>query len=136
LTEVAGLVIRAQDMNAFLDSHPRVMRKLLILLSGRLRQAGQQLRNIVSRPVTVRVAAALLEFADRFGKPSPQGVLITSGQQELADMVGASREAVVKALRELRAQGLVTTARRQIVLCDLPKLRNIIGANSSFGTFT
>ena len=56
---------------------------------------------------------------------SPDGVLrirLPLSQEELAGWAGASREAVVKALRKLRARGWIETGRREIRVLDLPAL--------------
>ena len=72
-----------------------------------------------------RVARRLVELAERFGEPDGQGVRIgvALSQDELAGWVGASREAVAKALRVLRDRGFVTTGRRTMTVLDLDGLR-------------
>lgn len=58
-------------------------------------------------------------------RPGPDSVRITLAltQEELASWVGASREAVSKALRTLRARGWIETGRRSVIVHDLPALR-------------
>ena len=75
--------------------------------------------------IAARVAGRLVELADRFGEAVPDGVRISVplSQDELAGWVGASREAVAKALRVLRDRGLVTTGRRTMTVLDLDGLR-------------
>jgi CRP-like cAMP-binding protein len=72
-------------------------------------------------------AASLLlrTLADRFGEPGPNGIRIglRFTQEELAGWTGSSREAVVKALRRLRARGCIVTKRMTVVITDLDLLR-------------
>jgi CRP/FNR family transcriptional regulator, cyclic AMP receptor protein len=78
-----------------------------------------------SSGTVARVAARLVELAEDHGQPGPGGLLIgvPLTQVELAGWVGASREAVVRALSTLRTRGLLTTGRRAIRVLDLDGLR-------------
>jgi CRP-like cAMP-binding protein len=74
---------------------------------------------------TSRVAQRLVELADRYGEPEKNSVRVgvPLTQEELAGWVGASREAVSKALRSLRARGWIETGRRTVIIHDLAALR-------------
>ncbi len=67
-----------------------------------------------------RVAARLLELADRHGEPDGEAIVITLpiSQEELAGWTGSSREAVAKALATLRDLDLIRTERRRITVLD------------------
>ena len=81
------------------------------------------------RRVLGRVALRLVELAEDAGEPSDQGIRITVPltQEDLAQWVAGSREAVARALASLRKRNLVTTARREIVVTDLEGLRAAAG---------
>ena len=90
---------------------------LLRVLSTRLRSAD--LRRVEHGETTGRrVAATLADLTIDHGTPAAGAITITLpfSQDELAMMVGASREAVVRALRALRAEGIVSTGRQQVVI--------------------
>ena len=72
-----------------------------------------------------RLAKALLDLADRFGRPATDGVLVAHEltQEELAQLVGASRETVNKALAEFVSRGWIRLEARAVVILDLPRLR-------------
>ena len=76
-----------------------------------------------------RVARRLVELAARCGEPDEHGVRIAVAlsQDELAGWVGASREAVAKALRVLRSRGYVSTGRRAMTVLDIDGLRRRAG---------
>jgi CRP/FNR family cyclic AMP-dependent transcriptional regulator len=76
-----------------------------------------------------RVAARLVELAERYGRPSEHGVRIDLPitQEELASWVGSSREGVNKALHTLRGLHWVETERRSITVLDVEALRRRAG---------
>ncbi|MGO2862893.1 MAG: Crp/Fnr family transcriptional regulator, partial [Brevibacterium sp.] len=73
-----------------------------------------------------RVAKALLDLASRFSKPAPDGVLVAHDltQEELAQLVGASRETVNKALADFAARGFIRLEARSVVILDMDRMRN------------
>jgi CRP/FNR family transcriptional regulator, cyclic AMP receptor protein len=125
LEPVVALVVPAADFAAFLSGHSGAAAVLLRLVVSRLRDADRKRVEFGAHDIAARVAGRLVELADRFGEPDPAGVRIAVplSQDELAGWVGASREAVAKALRVLRDRGLVTTGRRTMTVLDLDGLR-------------
>ena len=68
---------------------------------------------------------ALLDLADRFGRPATDGILVAHEltQEELAQLVGASRETVNKALAEFVQRGWLRLEARAVVILDVQRLR-------------
>jgi CRP-like cAMP-binding protein len=129
LEPVECLTLPAETFRAFLHQHPRLMFMLMRTLTSRLRDADRKRVEFGAYDAVSRVARRLVELAERFGEPVEEGIRITLPftQDELAGWVGASREAVVKALRSLRARGQIHTHRRSVVVRDLPELRRRAG---------
>lgn len=125
LEPVVALVVPGPDFTAFLTTHPGAAMALLRLVTSRLRDADRKRVEFGAFDIAARVAGRLVELADRFGEPVADGVRIPVplSQDELAGWVGASREAVAKALRVLRDRGLLTTGRRTMTVLDLDGLR-------------
>ncbi|MGE3663921.1 MAG: Crp/Fnr family transcriptional regulator [Pseudonocardia sp.] len=125
LEPVEAVVLTAAVFVDFLCSHAAAATVLLQLVVARLRDADRKRIEFAAYDIASRVARRLVELAERFGEPDDKGVRITVAlsQDELAGWVGASREAVAKALRVLRDRGLVTTGRRTMTVLDLPALR-------------
>lgn len=126
LEEVTGLVVLLPAFETFLGQHPRVAGLLPRMVAGRLRDADRKRVEFGAHDTTGRVAARLVELAERFGQPAGDvGVRIAMplSQDELASWTGSSREAVTKALGALRSQGLIETSRRRVMVRDLPALR-------------
>ncbi|MBV9012317.1 MAG: Crp/Fnr family transcriptional regulator [Pseudonocardiales bacterium] len=125
---VEVVTIKVPDFTAFLQAHPRIMWLLLRTLTGRLRDADRKRAEFGVYDTLARVACRLVELADRFGEPTESGVRITLRltREELASWIGASREAVTKALQRLRAGGCIQTEHRKIIVIDIERLRRLI----------
>jgi len=130
LEPVVALVVPIAAFVDYLRSHGDAAIALLQLVTARLRDADRKRVESAAYDIPGRVARRLLELAERFGEPDGQGVRIgvALSQDELAGWVGASREAVAKALRVLRDRGFVTTGRRTMTVLDLEGLRKRAGA--------
>ena len=122
---VEALAVAASDFRSFLVANPEVSLLLLQMLSRRLRDADRKRVEYAAHDTVGRVAARLVELAERYGEPAARGLRIglPLSQEELAGWVGGSREAVSKALQTLRSVGWVVTERRRITVVDLDALR-------------
>ncbi|MDJ0355181.1 Crp/Fnr family transcriptional regulator [Paenarthrobacter sp. PH39-S1] len=122
-TRLAGL--KNESLNALLGNRPEVSMQLLQALARRLRRTNDNLSDLVFSDVPGRVAKALLDLADRFGRPATDGVLVAHEltQEELAQLVGASRETVNKALAEFVQRGWLRLEARAVVILDINRLR-------------
>ncbi len=125
LKETIGLVVLLPEFDAFLAEHPRVAAMLPRMVVSRLRDADRKRVEFGAQDTTGRVAARLVELAERFGQPAGDGVQIAMplSQDELASWTGSSREAVSKALGALRSLGWIETSRLRVVIRDLAALR-------------
>lgn len=126
IDDVRVIALTSAEFHDFLRAQPDAGIVLLRLLVHRLRDADRKRVEFAALDTPGRVAARIVELADRFGQPQPDGsiaITLTLSQEELATWVGSSREATVKALAQLRGLGLVETARRRILVHDLPALR-------------
>ena len=122
-------VVRAADFRAILASHAAVAIELLRMLAARLRSSDRRLVEFGSYDIARRVARLLAQMADDEGQPAAAGLVLPGGlsQDDLAGLVGGSRESVARALATLRRLGFVSTGRRRIVVRDLPGLRDYGG---------
>ena len=113
------------DMIDWINLHPAVAIHLLQALASRLRHTNDVMGDLVFSDVPGRVAKALLDLAKRFGEPSPDGLRVAHDltQEELAQLVGASRETVNKALADFAARGWVFRDGRAIILKDMARLQ-------------
>ncbi len=122
-TQLIGLGNDA--LQQFLLSRPAVAQSLLAALAKRLRRTNDSLADLVFTDVPGRVAKALLELSERFGQPTEEGLLVAHDltQEELAQLVGASRETVNKALADFAIRGWLRLEARAVMLIDVERLR-------------
>ena len=122
---IVALHVPLAAFEAYLQSHGRVAVLLMRSIIAKLRDADRKRIEFGAHDTTGRVAARLVEMAERFGQPVPDGVKIglPFSQDELAGWTGASREAVSKALGVLRSDGVIRTGRMTVVVKDLEALR-------------
>jgi CRP-like cAMP-binding protein len=122
---VEAVAIPASAFRAFLRSHPDAALAVLELITERLRDSDRKRAEFGSMDTTARVAARLAELAELHGQAVAGAVRIdlSLSQEELASWVGASREAVSRALRLFRERGWISTRRRGITVLNLSALR-------------
>lgn len=125
LSPLEVLALPCEAFNRFLLEHPALMHRLLVEVTGRLRASGRRQVEFGTGDALGRVCARLVELAERYGHPVGSDVEVTSplSQADLAAWAGLSREAVVKALRALRALGWVQVDGRRLTIRRLDELR-------------
>lgn len=101
----------------FLRSNPNAAMHVIDLLSGRMRGLGDMLLNFSSEDVASRLVKLLTRMGMVYGVQAGDEVRlnIPLTHQELADMIGASRQTVTTTLGMLRRSGLVRTENHCIV---------------------
>lgn len=125
--EVVSTVIRQADFLQFLGRNPHVAAQITATVAGRLRWSNERRSDVSAFPVYVRLARVLSDIAVSTGEAIDDGLLINVdlSQFELAALIGASPETVQRALRTLRARGLLRTGYRRIVVMDEAGLRRL-----------
>ena len=113
------------DLNSFLSGRPAVASSMLAALARRLRRTNDSVADLVFTDVPGRVAKALLDLSNRFGRSSEDGIRVAHDltQEELAQLVGASRETVNKALADFASRGWIKLEARAVVLMDVERVR-------------
>jgi CRP/FNR family cyclic AMP-dependent transcriptional regulator len=115
---VEALFLRREDFVDFIEHTPGMAMRVISMLCRRLRQTDELLGDLVFYNVSGRVAKKLLELARTHGVHANGGVAIRLPltQQELANLVGSSRESVNKVMRYFRERRYVSIDRRYITL--------------------
>jgi CRP/FNR family cyclic AMP-dependent transcriptional regulator len=108
----------------WLVGRPDLAVSLLAALARRLRRTNEALADLVFSDVPGRVAKALLDLGNKFGEESPEGLQVRHEltQEELAQLVGASRETVNKALADFSQRGWIRIEQRSVTLLDVERL--------------
>jgi len=125
VAETQLIALGHEDLNTFLSGRPAVATTMLAALARRLRRTNEALSDLVFTDVPGRVAKALLDLSSRFGRPSEDGLLVAHDltQEELAQLVGASRETVNKALADFATRGWIKLEARAVVLIDIERIQ-------------
>lgn len=121
-------IIRNSDMVNLISSNSEIAISLLAIMAGRLRQAQDRSMNLALNDVRRRLAFILLDLASEHGIGTEQGIVLNLAltHQELASMVGTSRESANRILNDLKKVGALDTNRQQIIILDKQKLRDIM----------
>lgn len=92
---------------AFLASHPSTAQTVVQLLAYRLRVLSGVVINLITDDVRTRVIKMLLQLGARCGRRDKSGIelAISLTHQEIADMIGATRQTVTTTLGELEREG-------------------------------
>ncbi len=125
LTDATLAGLGHHDLAAWLTGRPEVAQALLQALAQRLRRTNEAMSDLVFSDVPGRVAKALLDLGERFGEAEGEGIRVTHDmtQEELAQLVGASRETVNKALADFASRGWLTLEPRSVLLLDVERLQ-------------
>ncbi len=125
-TAISASRLLTIDRPAFVPllERPEVALTLLAALAQRIRRTNEALSDLVFSDVPGRVAKALLELAARFGQETDDGTLVAHDltQEELAQLVGASRETVNKALADFTGRGWLRLEPRAVTILDAERL--------------
>jgi CRP/FNR family transcriptional regulator, cyclic AMP receptor protein len=124
LVDSTLLGLSSDELTPWLASRPDVARALLRAIARRLRRTNDSMSDLVFSDVPGRVAKALLDLSARFGTPAEDGIHVAHDmtQEELAQLVGASRETVNKALADFAGRGWLRLEARAVVLTNVERL--------------
>jgi CRP-like cAMP-binding protein len=97
---------------------------MLRVLARRLRRTNHNLADLIFTDVAARVAKKLLELAQRFGTQEGDALRVTHDltQEEIAQLVGASRETVNKVLADFAHRGWIRLKPKSVLICDCERL--------------
>ena len=116
------VIVGRQEFERFLADNGAAALVLVRQLCDRLRASNETRVDLSGESVAVRVARRLLSLTADDGSEE-NGFELRVSQTDLGGWIGASREAVTRALGELRTDGIIRTGRRSIVIEDLAGLR-------------
>ena len=112
------------SLRPWITDRPEIAEQLLRVLARRLRRTNDALADLIFTDVPGRVAKQLLALSERFGSQEPDGLRVHHDltQEELAQLVGASRETVNKALADFASRGWVRVDSRALTILDGERL--------------
>jgi CRP-like cAMP-binding protein len=120
ITEVRAVSMNRNALRAWIADRPEIAEQLLRVLARRLRRTNNNLADLIFTDVPGRVAKQLMQLAQRFGTQEDGALRVTHDltQEEIAQLVGASRESVNKALAEFAHRGWIRLDVKTVWICD------------------
>ena len=121
------LVLRREPFVAFLESHPKAAIRLIEVIARRLRRLTQRADDIAFLNVSARLARRIVRLADEHGRGEGDGVRVSIrlSQQEIGDLICATRESANKHIRNWEQQGIVSQRSGYLIVHDLEALRTL-----------
>ena len=124
VTEARLASLAHSSLRPWITDRPEIAEQLLRVLARRLRRTNDALADLIFTDVPGRVAKQLLALSERFGTEEADGLRVHHDltQEELAQLVGASRETVNKALADFASRGWVRVDSRALTILDGERL--------------
>lgn len=125
IEDSAICILSAEEVERFLISDPRIAIRISRLLGEQVAKLEERLTDLALRPLSARVASTLLSLAGtartgRFGQNRP----IRLTHEQIAGLLGATREATSKTLADFAAQGIIRQSRGRITVQNIAALRS------------
>ncbi|MDT4950141.1 MAG: family transcriptional regulator, cyclic receptor protein, partial [Pseudonocardiales bacterium] len=124
ITEVRAVSMDRDALRTWIADRPEIAERLLRVLARRLRRTNSNLTDLIFIDVSGRVAKRLLGLAQRFGTREGGAMRLTHDltQEELAQLVGATRVTVNRALAEFAHRGWIQLEGKSLLICDSERL--------------
>lgn len=121
IEETEMQLIRRSDFYRLLEQYPRIALKLLEELASRIRKADNRIGSLALLDVSGRVAGILVMLAEERGIRLKKQVIIKSRptHQELANMVGTTRETVTRVLKQLEQKKYIKMSGKDVLILDI-----------------
>jgi len=120
------VLIPSQHIRGLMEQSPGLSIGVTKLIGLRRKRIERRLRNLLFRNNRERLTHLLIELAEQYGQATAEGIelKIRLSHQDLAAIIGATRETVTTLLGEMQSEGLLKIKRQKLLIHDLPKLAN------------
>jgi len=124
------VLLPGSQLRDLMEASPHLTLGVSKLIGLRRQRIERRLRSLLFRSNRDRLGSLLLELVEQYGRMTNEGLLvgIKLSHQELANIIGVTRETVTVLLGEMQLEGLLKVGRQKIVIRDLPRLAAMIGA--------
>jgi len=124
ITDVCAATMDRDALRTWIWDRPQIHEQLLRVLARRLRRTNDRLTDLIFTDVPGRVAKELLHLAQRFGSREADGIRVTHDltQEEMAQLVGSSRETVNKALSDFAQRGWIRVDGKSVLIKEPERL--------------
>ncbi|MDT5173274.1 MAG: family transcriptional regulator, cyclic receptor protein [Mycobacterium sp.] len=124
ITDVRAVSMDRDALRVWIADRPEITGQLLRVLARRLRRTNNDMADLIFTDVPGRVAKQLLQLEQQFGTREGGAMRVTHDltQEEIAQLVGASRETVNKALADFAHRGWIQLEGKSVLICDAERL--------------
>jgi CRP/FNR family transcriptional regulator len=118
-------MIKNGDLERFIMENPAISLHLIKYLNKRLIEAQTKVRDLALYDTYARTAQALVKLAEDYGRKTGRGTELDLGisRQELANIVGTTRETVIRALASFKKERSIDVDKNSIVILDMDKVK-------------
>jgi CRP/FNR family transcriptional regulator len=128
VTETSMVRVPRGRVAALVERHPCLGLRLADVFSSELAHARRKTRDLALKDATARLSSILLAISEPGRGADPAYLPLRYRRGDLAAMIGASTETVIRMLTSLRAERVITTRGRQILILDRDRLRRLASA--------
>ena len=130
LEAVKSCMLTKSDFRKLLAGYPDIAIKIIGTLDDRLAHMEHTLQSRGGRSVDARIASLLINYADTYGTPEGEGILIKLplSREGMANYLGIARETVSRKFSQLENEQLIRSiSKKSILLLDRPALEIMSG---------
>lgn len=122
--DVDYFAVKGEDFRNLMQQNFKLAQAVMLSLGDRLRRAERHWESLILKDVRSRIVEFLKESADERGRQIGYETLVKHSltQQDIANLVGASRQTVTAILNELKKSNLIHFNRNTILIRDMQKL--------------
>ncbi|KKM09034.1 hypothetical protein SY88_21120 [Clostridiales bacterium PH28_bin88] len=127
LEETEVWLISMADFRRILAENPLLPLRLIRILGGILRETNNAIQNLAFREVSSRLARFLMRQAAERGKEGPEGLVVPVEltHEDIANLIGSSRQTVTSTLRRFDQNGIISLNRRHVMIKDWERLQEL-----------
>ncbi|SHM17416.1 CRP/FNR family transcriptional regulator, anaerobic regulatory protein [Caldanaerovirga acetigignens] len=116
--------IKNEDLESFIKKSPDLAIKIIRIMAARLRDSQEKIKDLALKDTYDRTACMLHKISLDYGQRTSRGIEIDLPvtRQELAALVGTSRETVTRILSQMKKNGIIDIDRQKIIVLDERKL--------------
>jgi CRP-like cAMP-binding protein len=117
--------IQRQEFERLLTTQPMLGYRMTKVLAQRRREVESKIENLVFKDVNSKLAELLLRLGEEYGVDDARGTLVALKitHQEMANLIGSTRETVSLTLAQFKRKGLIQTEGRKVIISDREGLR-------------
>ncbi|EMT39690.1 CRP/FNR family transcriptional regulator, anaerobic regulatory protein [Thermoanaerobacter thermohydrosulfuricus] len=122
------IMLKNKDIENLILKNTEIALSIIKLMAKRLKNVSYIIENLALRDSIGRTASVLLTFAKERGVNVKEGILLNLNlnRQDLANIIGISRETVTRVLSQMDKEGIIKLNRNKVIIKDIERLREML----------